>query len=379
MPSTYTSNTGIEKPGSGEQSGTWGTTANINFDIIDQALHGQASISIFGDQDLTTNDGSISDGANTVLVLTGSPGATFELRVTPTDQEKFYTIRNETNAACRVIYKGVTYSTSNGVEIAPNTSSAVTGDGGGASGVFKSVNPSTDIINDTTPQLGGNLDVNGQSIVSVSAGNINITPDTTGRVVIDGLNYPDTDGSANDVLITDGAANLSFVTPASIAFSPGMIMPYTGVVAPTGWLLCYGQAISRTTYAALYAVMQDSYGAGDGSTTFNLPDLRGRTIAGKDDMGGVSANRLTNQSGGLDGDTLGAAGGAETHTLALTEMPNSYYYNSNLHSVDDTVDNYANANFTARVADVISHTTQGGANGHNNVQPTLIFTYIVKT
>ena len=379
MPSTYTSNTGIEKPGSGEQSGTWGTTANINFDIIDQALHGQALISIFGDQDLTTNDGSTSDGANTVLVLTGSPGATFELRVTPTDQEKFYTIRNETNAACRVIYKGVTYSTSNGVEIAPNTSSAVTGDGGGASGVFKSVNPSTDIINDTTPQLGGNLDVNGQSIVSVSAGNINITPDTTGRVVIDGLNYPDTDGSANDVLITDGAANLSFVTPASIAFSPGMIMPYTGVVAPTGWLLCYGQAISRTTYAALYAVMQDSYGAGDGSTTFNLPDLRGRTIAGKDDMGGVSANRLTNQSGGLDGDTLGAAGGAETHTLTVPELPDSFYYNSNLNSVDDYVDNYANANFTARVADVISHTTQGGANGHNNVQPTLIFTYIVKT
>ena len=118
MPSTYTSNTGIQKPGSGEQAGTWGTTTNTNFDIIDQALHGQAQITISGSQDLTTNDGSTSDGANTVLVLSGSPGSTFELRVTPTDQEKFYTIRNDTNAACRVIYKGVTYSTSNGVEIA---------------------------------------------------------------------------------------------------------------------------------------------------------------------------------------------------------------------------------------------------------------------
>jgi len=118
-----------------------------------------------GDQDLTTNDGSISDGANTVLVLTGSPGATFELRVTPTDQEKFYTIRNETNAACRVIYKGVTYSTSNGVEIAAGGSAAVTGDGGGGSGIFKSLTPSTDIVNDTTPQLGGNLDVNAKNIL----------------------------------------------------------------------------------------------------------------------------------------------------------------------------------------------------------------------
>ena len=94
MPSTYTSNTGIQKPGSGEQAGTWGTTTNTNFDIIDQALHGQAQITISGSQDLTTNDGSTSDGANTVLVLSGSPGSTFELRVTPTDQEKFYTIRS---------------------------------------------------------------------------------------------------------------------------------------------------------------------------------------------------------------------------------------------------------------------------------------------
>ena len=131
MPSTYTSNTGIQKPGSGEQAGTWGTTTNTNFDIIDQALHGQAQITISGSQDLTTNDGSTSDGANTVLVLSGSPGSTFELRVTPTDQEKFYTIRNDTNAACRVIYKGVTYSASNGVEIAAGASAAVTGDGGG--------------------------------------------------------------------------------------------------------------------------------------------------------------------------------------------------------------------------------------------------------
>ena len=86
MPSTYTSNTGIEKPGSGEQSGTWGTTTNSNFDIIDQALHGQAQIVISGNQDLTTNDGSTSDGANTVLILTGFPGSTFELRVTPTTE-----------------------------------------------------------------------------------------------------------------------------------------------------------------------------------------------------------------------------------------------------------------------------------------------------
>jgi microcystin-dependent protein len=158
-----------------------------------------------------------------------------------------------------------------------------------------------------------------------------------------------------------------------------MLMPYAGSSAPTGWLLCYGQAISRTTYSALYAVVGTTYGAGDGATTFNLPDLRGRVVAGKDDMGGSSADRLTNQTGGLDGDGLGNSGGTETHTIALTEMPNSFYYNSNLLSVDDYVDNHAGSNFKARVADVTTHTTQGGGGAHNNVQPTFILTYIIKT
>ena len=68
----------------------------------------------------------------------------------------------------------------------------------------------TDIVSDTTPQLGGNLDVNSNSIVSVSNGNISITPDGTGKVIIDGLSHPTADGSADQVLKTDGAGNLSF-------------------------------------------------------------------------------------------------------------------------------------------------------------------------
>lgn len=258
MPSTYTQNVGIEKPGTGDQSGTWGVTTNTNFDIIDRALHGQAQITISGSQDLVTNDGSVSDGAHTVLVLTGSPGVTFELRVTPTDQEKNYTIKNETDAACRVIYKGVTYSTSNGVEIASGATQAVTGDGGGASGVFKSLTPNTDLVNDTTPQLGGNLDVNGQDIVSVSNGDIDIVPNGTGavnitgttnitgdldvdnvningnaitvtntnanlsldgngtgKVLISNLSYPSADGTANQVMVTDGSGTLSFANASS--------------------------------------------------------------------------------------------------------------------------------------------------------------------
>jgi hypothetical protein len=71
-----------------------------------------------------------------------------------------------------------------------------------------------DVVDDTTPQLGGALDVNGQSIVSVSAGNIVITPDTTGSIVLDGLNWPQADGTTNQVLKTDGAGNLGWITAA---------------------------------------------------------------------------------------------------------------------------------------------------------------------
>ena len=67
-----------------------------------------------------------------------------------------------------------------------------------------------DVVDDTTPQLGGNLDVNGNSIVSVSNGNISITPDGTGKVIIDGLSHPTADGTNGQALVTDGAGNLSF-------------------------------------------------------------------------------------------------------------------------------------------------------------------------
>lgn len=89
----------------------------------------------------------------------------------------------------------------------------------------------------------------------------------------------------------------------------GSMTAFAGSSAPTGWLLSYGQEVSRSTYATLFAAIGTTYGTGDGSTTFNLPDLRGRTLAGKDNMGGSAASRLTSGASGVDGATLGAAGG----------------------------------------------------------------------
>jgi microcystin-dependent protein len=96
----------------------------------------------------------------------------------------------------------------------------------------------------------------------------------------------------------------------------GCIFPYAGATAPTGWLFCNGQAVSRTVESQLFAVLGTTYGAGNGTTTFNLPDLRGRVIIGKDTTTG-SANRVTTAGSNIDSTVLGATGGAEE--LALDE------------------------------------------------------------
>lgn len=103
----------------------------------------------------------------------------------------------------------------------------------------------------------------------------------------------------------------------------GEVRTFAGPAAsiPAGWLLCYGQAVSRATYATLFALLGTTWGAGDTTTTFNLPDLRGRAMFGKDDMGGTPAVRLTSGVGGVAGNTLGASGGdqhAQTDTLVAT-------------------------------------------------------------
>lgn len=159
----------------------------------------------------------------------------------------------------------------------------------------------------------------------------------------------------------------------------GAVLSYAGSSAPSGYLLCYGQAVSRTTYAALFAAIGTTYGDGDGSTTFNIPDYRGRVGAGKDDMGGVSANRLTDQSGGVNGDVLGDTGGSETHSL--TSAQNAPH----THSISYEGSDSTNVNILGSVlrGGSTQYTAQTGSSGsgqaHNNVQPTIIENKIIKT
>jgi microcystin-dependent protein len=96
-------------------------------------------------------------------------------------------------------------------------------------------------------------------------------------------------------------------------FNTGEVTSFAGGSVPVGSLLCAGQQISRTAYAGLFAAIGTTYGAGDSSTTFNLPDLRGRVVAGKDDMGGTNAGRL---GAVVASTTLGGSGGGQLNTAA---------------------------------------------------------------
>lgn len=92
--------------------------------------------------------------------------------------------------------------------------------------------------------------------------------------------------------------------------APGFVLPFAGTVAPDGWLGCDGSAVSRSTYADLFAAIGVTWGAGDGVTTFNLPDCRRRVDVGS---GGTGTATLAN--------TVGSTGGEETHALTIAEMP----------------------------------------------------------
>ena len=185
-----------------------------------------------------------------------------------------------------------------------------------------------------------------------------------------------------------GASEGDFLTLSSGSWSGGSagivpvgaLMPYGGSAAPTDWLLCDGSSMSTTTYAALFAVIGYTYG-GSGAN-FNLPDLRGRTAFGKDNMnnvpgtGGGDAGRLTSGSASsFDGDTLGATGGDEEHTLTTAQLAahtHGFKVNVNDAAAGSDEDAPFPTGGTTRQTE-----SAGSGNPHNNVPPGIVLNYII--
>ncbi len=155
----------------------------------------------------------------------------------------------------------------------------------------------------------------------------------------------------------------------------GDTLPIGGMIAfasdtiPNGWLLCDGRAVSRTEYAELFKAIGTKHGSGDGSTTFNLPNPKGRTLVGKD-------------STDTDFNTLGKTGGEKTHTLTVSEMPS----HNHLRDIENKIVNNGSGGAwspslkgTGNMTDENNSTRNtGGGQAHNNLQPYLAENFIIK-
>jgi microcystin-dependent protein len=143
----------------------------------------------------------------------------------------------------------------------------------------------------------------------------------------------------------------------------GVINMFAGDTAPVGWLICDGSAISRTDYANLFTLIGTTYGSGDGSTTFNLPNLKGKVVVGQD-------------TSDTSFDTLGETGGEKTHTLTIQEMPSHKHninYGGSVTGITGAVPG-SNTNYGPNDSFIQAN---GGGQAHNNLQPYIVMNYII--
>ncbi|MEK7592060.1 MAG: tail fiber protein [Patescibacteria group bacterium] len=223
------------------------------------------------------------------------------------------------------------------------------------------------LYQDTTGNVGIGSTAPGAKLEVV--GNIN---SSTGALQTAGVTRIDNSG------VGTLAAGTTIGGAAVAGLPAGSVLPYAGSTAPSGYLIADGSAVSRATYSALFTAISTTYGVGDGSTTFNVPDMRGGVGVGDDNMGGSAASRMTTAGSGVDGATLGAAGGAQNHTLTVAELA---AHNHNIPFNTNPNDNTGSPYFihNSKYNSNGSISSQGGGAAHNNTQPSLILNYIIKT
>ena len=199
MGSTFTDNGGIEKIGLGEQAGSWGTTTNTNFDIIDRLINGVGAIALSGTtHTLTTSDGSLSDGMFKVLVLGGSPSGTNTITISPNNADKLYFVKNGTSQTATF-----TQGSGGNVSIAAGKGAIIFADGAGSGAAVTDLTAlfttsqaiDNVVIGGTTPAAGSFTTVTANGGVTVDNINIDgteidlssgdLTVDVAGDIIID--------------------------------------------------------------------------------------------------------------------------------------------------------------------------------------------------
>ena len=173
----------------------------------------------------------------------------------------------------------------------------------------------------------------------------------------------------NEILVKPWVEASGSSGTGSTSPSGGIIL-FAGTTAPGGWLLCAGQSVAASTYVDLFSVIGYTYGGSSGN--FTIPDLRGRTVIGLDNMGGSSVNRVTS----ANADSLGGVSGTVNHTLLTAEIPahtHTYNYRSG------TACGGGLAGGSPIYTTTATSSSTGSGSAHNNMQPSTAFSYIIRT
>ena len=239
MPSTFTSNGGIEKIGLGEQAGTWGTTTNTNLDIIDRLINGVGTITLSGTtHTLTTSDGSLSDGMFKVLVLAGSPSGTNTITISPNNADKLYFVKNGTSQTATF-----TQGSGGNVSIAAGKGAIIFADGAG----------STAAVTDLTALFTTSQAIDGINIGATTPGTGAFTALTVDNVVVNGANIGHTDDT-DLITLANGSATVAGQLTA------------TGDLATSGTVIPSGDTASGDNAAIGFTSSEGIIITGQGST-----------------------------------------------------------------------------------------------------------------
>lgn len=295
MASTYSPSLRLELIGDGDQSGIWGQTTNNNLGyLIEQSVAGVIAITMTdANYTLSNFNGVVDEARNQVLVMSGALTATRNV-IAPL-VEKTYIVKNSTSGSQSIQIIG---SSGLGVTIPNGITAYVYCDG-------------TNFYNAISGSV-GNFAVNGNlSVTGTTALTGALTASTAAFSGAISSVSPTFTGTPTAPTATAGTNTTQIATTAFVQAngSPtGVINMWGTGTAPTGWLLCDGTAVNRTTYASLFAVISTTFGIGDGSTTFNLPNYTNRMPYGT---------------------TVGTTGGSATTTLITANLP------SHTHSITD--------------------------------------------
>lgn len=373
MASDYTQNLKLELISTGEQAGQWGNTTNTNLGTssgnagVEQAIVGYGNPNFTSGADLAltvTNSNGSQIFRNIVLNVTSSVslGATHNL-IVPTIQ-KPYVVQNNTTGGQSIVVKT---SGGTGVTIPNGKSATVYVDG---TNVVSQITHIPDLTLATAlPVASG-----GTGLATVTANNVLLGNGTSALQEV-------APGDSGNILTSNGTTWVS--SGAAPAVITGSLLMWPTGTAPSGYLLCNGQEVSRTgDYAALFGVIGTTFGSGNGSTTFNVPDYRDRMPVGAGttysaNSSGGSADAIVvshthtatssvTDSGHAHGSSLFQATGSSFYLPNATESPTSW-------SIGNTASN------TTGITVATSLSTEGSSGTNANLPPYLGIYFIIKT